>query len=143
VSNANIKIVQDAYAAFGRQDIESLLAMLTPDVSWGMVGREQDVPMAGIRQGRAGAAEFFRLLKETQDVTSFEPRKFMAAEDKVFCWGHVTWIMCRSRIVGENDFLHVFTIRDGKICSFRGHQDTGLLAEAYHAVPATKRAANG
>jgi hypothetical protein len=33
--------------------------------------------------------------------------------------------------------------RDGKVCAYRGYQDTGLLAEANHAAPAVKRAANG
>ncbi len=45
-------------------------------------------------------------------------------------------------VSGENDWVHVFTIRNGKISAFRGHQDTGLLAQAYHGAPASKRAAN-
>ena len=141
MSNANIKLVQDVYAAFGRRDIPAVLDALTPDVTWGLVGREKDVPMAGIRNGKAGAGEFFRLLTETQELTAFEPRKFAAADDTVFVAGRAAWIMCKSRVAGENEWVHVFTIRDGKISAFRGHQDTGLLAEAYHALPAAKRAA--
>ena len=143
MSNANIKLVQDVYAAFGRGDIPAVLGMLAPDVTWGMVGREQDVPMAGIRAGKAGAGEFFRLLKETQQITRFEPQKFSAAEDMVFVSGRAAWIMCRSGESGENEWLHVFTIRDGKVAEYRGYQDTAMLAQAYHAMPAAKRAANG
>lgn len=141
MTNANIKLVQDAYAAFGRKDIAAVLDLLTPDVSWGMVGRAHDVPMAGIKQGKAGAGEFFRLLKETQEITSFEPRTFAAAGETVFVAGHAKWVMCLSGVQGENDWVHVFTIRDGKVATYRGFQDTGLLAEAYHAVPAAKRSA--
>ena len=142
MSNANIKLVQDVYAAFGRRDIPTVLDALTPDVSWGMIGRAQDVPMAGIRQGKAGAGEFFKLLKETQEITRFEPQKYAATDDMVFCWGHSAWTMRRNGVSGENDWLHVFTIRDGKISVYRAYHDTGMLAEAYHAAPAVKRAAN-
>jgi len=141
MSSANIKLVQDVYAAFGRRDIPGVLDKLAPDVSWGMEGRPEDVPMAGIRSGKPGAGEFFRLLAETQDVTSFEPQRFVAGDDMVFVFGHIRWIMRRNGLAGGNDFLHVFTIRDGMVIAWRGHQDTGLLAEAYHRAPAAKRAA--
>ena len=142
MTNTNIKLVQEAYGAFGRGDIPAALDMMTPDMTWGMIGREKDVPMAGIRNGKAGAAEFFRLLKETQEIKSFEPQKFAAADDMVFVAGHTAWTMQRNGVSGESDWVHVFTIRDGKISAYRGHQDTGLLAEAYHAMPAAKRAVN-
>ena len=143
MSDANIKIVQDIYAAFGRRDIETVLAALAPDVSWGIVGRAEDVPFAGIRHHTAGAGEFFRLLAETQEISRFEPQKFMAAADTVFAWGRYDWTMRRSGVSGVSEWLHVFTIRDGKVVSWRGHQDTAMLAKAYHAAPAAKRAAAG
>ena len=140
MSDANIRLVQDMYAAFGRGDMPAVLDMLTPDVSCGMVGRASDVPMAGIRHGIAGAAEFFRLSHETQDLRSFEPRIFAAAGENVFVKGHSAWTMRRSGVSGENDWVHVFVIRNGKVAAFFGHQDTGLLAEAYHAATAEERA---
>ncbi len=141
MTDANVKFVQDVYGAFGRGDIPTVLDALAPDVSWGMVGRPEDFPPAGIRSGKAGAGEFFRLLKETQQITRFEPLTFSAVDDKVFVSGRAEWIMCQSGVVGENEWLHVFTIRDGKVTMYRGYQDTGTLAEAYHASPAAKRAA--
>lgn len=139
MSQANIQLVQSVYAAFGRGDIAAVLDALTTDVSWGMVGREQDVPMAGIRSGKAGAGQFFQLLRETQEITRFEPLKFAATEDMVFCWGRAEWTMCASGVAGANDWLHVMTVRDGKVCEWRGHQDTALLAQAFHATPARQR----
>ena len=141
MSHANIKIVQDAYAAFGRGDIPALLTLLADDVSWGMVGRPEDFPAAGIKQGKAGVAEFFRQLKDAQQITHFEPQRLLAADDTVVAIGHAGWIMNKSGITGENDWVHVFTFRDGKVATYRGHQDTGLLAAAYHAQPVTRRVA--
>jgi ketosteroid isomerase-like protein len=34
-SIANIKTVQEVYAAFGRRDIKAILALLSPEVEWG------------------------------------------------------------------------------------------------------------
>jgi ketosteroid isomerase-like protein len=141
-AEANVARVREGYAAFGRGDVAALLATMADDVTWGMVGRESDVPMAGIRAGKAGVGEFFRSLVETQQITNFETRQFVADGDTVVVLGHVDWIMNRNGVAGGNDFVHVFTIRDGQVVAYRAHQDTGLLAEAYHAAPAVKRAAN-
>lgn len=143
MSNANIKLVQDIYGAFGRGDIPSVLDALAPDVTWGMVGREEDIPMAGIRNGKAGAGEFFRLLKDTQEITHFEPQKFLAVEDRVLVWGRYEWTMRLSGVQGISEWLHVFTVRDGKVGAWRGHQDTAMLAAAYHAVRKVQLVSNG
>lgn len=137
MSDANIKLVQDIYAAFGRGDIPAVLERLAPDVTWGLVGSADDVPMAGIRNGRAGAGEFFRALKETQQITSFKPQTFAASGDTVFVAGHAAWVMNRSGVAGENDWVHVFTIRNGEVAAYRGHQDTALLARAFSATRAS------
>lgn len=142
MSSANTKIVQDLYAAFKRRDLPAVLDGLAPDVTWGMVGREQDVPMAGIRHGKAGAGDFFRIMGATVEVTAFEPLTFHAVDDKVFCSGRWSWIMRNNGCPGENEWLHVFTFRDGKVTHYRGYNDTAHLATAYRATP-VKQAANG
>ena len=143
MSKTNLELVQDVYAAFGRGDMQALMDALHPDVTWGMIGRPQDVPMAGIRNGKAGVGEFFKILHEVQQLRDFAPQKFVATDDTVCVIGHTKWTMNNNGVAGENDWVHVLTLKDGKIIKYRGHQDTGLLAEAYHAKPATKRAANG
>lgn len=140
MSDANIKLVQDAYSAFGRGDIQAVLDAFAGDVAIGIVGREQDMPLFGIRHGKAGAAEFFRLLDEAHEITMFEPQRFLAAEDMVFVWGRYSWTMRKSGVSSTSEWLHVLTIRDGKVGDWRGHNDTAMLAQAYHAAPVPKRA---
>lgn len=145
MSNDNIDVIKESYAAFKRRDLQAVLDKLSEDVTWGMMGRPEDVPMAGVRHGKAGAADFFRIMSETVDMTSFEPQTFLAAEDKVFVWGHWSWTMRSTGISGENEWLHVFTFKDGKCISWRGHNDTALLAAALRGEPqvATKKAMAG
>lgn len=143
MSNANIKLVQDAYAAFGRGDLPAILDMITPDATIGIVGRKQDAPFFGMHSGKAGFAEFFKLLDEAHAISKFEPQRFLAAEEKVFIWGHYAWTMRKSGVSDDTEWLHVITVRDGKISMWRGHNDTAMLAAAYHGAPAAKHATNG
>ena len=115
-------------------------------VDRGIVPRDMKNPAtrpAGIRNGKAGVMEFFKVLHEVQQLKDFTPQKFVATDDTVCVIGHTKWTMNNNGVSGENDWVHVITFKDGKIIKYRGHQDTGLLAEAYHAKPAQKRAANG
>ena len=132
MDNANVAHIKNVYAAFLRADLPAVLASLTPDVTWGMVGRPQDVPFAGVREGKAGAAEFFRLLDETQDLKNFEPREFVTSGDMVFCWGRYDWTMRDSGVSGSSDWLHVFTLKDGK-----GRPDLVLFENAAAVVDVT------
>ena len=51
MSAANIAHVQSLYAAFGRGDIATIIAGLTPDIDWQTVGRQTDFPALGARNG--------------------------------------------------------------------------------------------
>jgi ketosteroid isomerase-like protein len=139
---ANTETVQALYAAFKRRDIATVLDGLAPDATWGQLGREQDLPMSGLRHGPAGAAEFFRVMAGMVEITAFAPQRFLAAEDKVFAWGTWSWVMRNSGVAGENEWLHVFTFRDGKVAAWRGYNDTAQLALAWRApTTAGQRAA--
>jgi ketosteroid isomerase-like protein len=143
MSEANIKLVQDAYAAFGRGEIPGILDTMSPDVTIGIVGRLQDAPFFGSHSGRDGAAEFFRLLDEAHAISLFEPLRYLGAEDKVFVWGRYTWTMRKSGVSDTTEWLHEITLQDGKMTVWRGHNDTAMLAAAYHAAPASKPAVKG
>jgi ketosteroid isomerase-like protein len=130
-ANPNIALVQSLYAAFMRGDIETILSASTPDVTIGLDGRPSDVPMLGHHKGHAGMRDFFRILAETHDITSFSPQEFYADADKVFVAGHYTWVMKPSGLKGGSDWFHIWTIRNGKAAACRSLNDTALLAEAW------------
>jgi ketosteroid isomerase-like protein len=59
---AHIETVQKLYEAFGRGDIQGILAMLPENVEWEYGVNSTDVPWLQPRRGRAGAAQFFQSL---------------------------------------------------------------------------------
>jgi uncharacterized protein len=135
MSQANLKLVQDAYAAFGRGDVPAVIERMSDNVTIGIVGRREDAPFLGIRNGKAGAGEFFHDLLEAHEIHTFEPLRFLAAEDKVFIWGRYRWTMRKSGVSKESRWMHEITVQDGLMSEWQGHNDTAMLAEAYHQKP--------
>ena len=133
MSNANIAIVQNLYAAFGRGDIAAIIAGSNPDIDWQSVGRKTDYPAFGPRQGAAQVQEFFRIVAENEDFSDFSPREFYAADDKVFVLGSYSLKMKKTGKPVACEWVHVFTFRDGKVTRWREHTDTAQFADGYRA----------
>jgi uncharacterized protein len=65
-----------------------------------------------------------------EDLLVFEPREFISAGDKVTVLG---WERSQGRPGGkvfESEWVHLFTIRDGRVVRFWGMYDTQASAEA-------------
>ena len=87
----NTAVIQEAYAAFGRGDIQTLLSTLADDIVWmGVYGAGSHVPTAGERRGKAAVAEFFKQVAENVNFSRFEPKEFIATGDKVVALGYYT-----------------------------------------------------
>jgi ketosteroid isomerase-like protein len=128
----NVSVVQNAYAAFGRGDIPTLLGYMTDDIQWRpVIGTAKHVPFSGERKGKAAVGEFFKQVAESEDFQQFEPREFVAQGDKVVALGHyraVTKVTGRSF---DSDFVMVFTLRDGKVAAFQEFTDSAGINAAF------------
>ena len=130
MSDANIQIVQSIYACFGRGDIAGLMGHLDPDIHWEVVGQRSDYPLFGARHGHAGVQDFFETLAVTEEITAFSPREIHASADKVFAIGHAAYVMKRAGRPASSDWVHVFTIRDGRVTAWQEYLDTAQIAAA-------------
>ena len=68
----NVQIVKDAYAAFGRGDIQGLLVLLAADTEWITPG--EGLPFAGTHHGQAGVADFCQKISEMFEISFLETR---------------------------------------------------------------------
>jgi ketosteroid isomerase-like protein len=118
----NVEIVKRGYEAFGRGDIEGLLALFDENIDWTTPG-PPEVPFSGQRRGRAAVGEFFRLLADTLDFQRFEPKEFVAQGDTVIVLGEDTSTLKSTSTVLDFEFAHVFRVRDGKIVWFKEYGD--------------------
>lgn len=128
-----LAVVQDAYAAFGRGDVPAILAALAPDVSWDLVGEAGAYPTFGPQSGVEGALAFFQALGAHQDFSLFEPQIFHVAGDTVFVQGREAFTVKATGKSVATSWMHVFTIRDGKIAAFREFTDTAQIVAAARA----------
>lgn len=133
MNNANVTFVQSLYAAFGRGDIAAILDGLAPDVRWEMVGRSSDYQRLGLRNGRQGVQEFFQILGANEDFSEFQPMEFYTDGDKVFALGHLTAKYKKTGRTVNTDWVHIFTIRGGKVAAFKEFLDTAQFAQWHRA----------
>jgi len=128
---ANTQVVKDAYAAFGRGDIKSVIDALSDDIVWqGVKGAAKHVPMAGERRGKAAVGEFFNQVGAHITFSKFEPREFVAQGDKVVAIGHYTATTSAKKSF-DSDFAMVFTLRGGKVVLFQEYLDSGAINAAF------------
>jgi ketosteroid isomerase-like protein len=116
-------IVQQVYEAFGRGDVPAILSMIAADVDWEFVG-SAGLAYAGKRRNRAEVADFFAAISRTDQIHAFEPREFIEADTHVTVLG---WEKSTALDTGkdfETDWVHVFTVREGKVTRWRGFFNT-------------------
>jgi ketosteroid isomerase-like protein len=127
----NTKVVQEAYAAFGRGDVPGILATLADDIVWmGVYGAGSHVPTSGERRGKAAVEKFFGQVAANVNFSKFEPKEFVASGDKVVALGHYTATTPAKKSF-DADFAMVFTLRDGKVTRFQEFTDSAAVNAAY------------
>ncbi len=126
----NTQRVQALYAAFGQRDTAAILDKLTDDVVWDVPGPAL-IPYAGRRFGRDQVAQFFKGLTETTDLPVFDVRDYVAQGDTVVALGRYQGTAKPTGRGFASDFAMVFTLRNGKVASFREYLDDANLAGAF------------
>lgn len=132
----NTEIVQDAYGKFGSGDIAGLIEMLAADVDW-RVPEIEGSTFGGAWSGHEGVGKFFGALVADENITAFEPREFIADGDKVVVLGKSTASVHATGKTYETEWIHVFTVSDGKITGFHEFFDNSIgAAQAYRKTAA-------
>jgi uncharacterized protein len=131
MSQANVALVQSAYAAYARGDIPAVLGVLTPDVEWHSTGRPEDFPALGPRKGLAAVQDFFNTVGQHIQFSEFSPQDFYCDRDKVFVLGHYAMTVKKTGRKLASDWVHIFSFRGGRVAQFREFLDTAKLASAF------------
>ncbi len=127
----NIEFVKSLYAAFRRGDLETILASSAPNIGWISNADPALIPWGGERNGVAAVQEYFRELAAHVEFVSFTPREYFGGPDFVTVLGHVTGRLMPSGGHFDDEWAHMFKIRDGKVIEFREYLNTHALVQAY------------
>jgi uncharacterized protein len=125
----NLETIQSAYAAFGRGDIQALLALIDPQVEWENPG-PREVSWAGSFRGHDGVGTFFSALGTSVDFEAFEPQAFFAQGDRVVVLGTERARVKRTGKSFTNAWAHAFTLAGAKVVKFHEYGDSAAVAEA-------------
>ena len=131
----NLAVVRSVYAAFGRGDLEGLLARLDPQVIWRTPG-PPDLPTAGLHRGVAEVRDFFGVLLNAFDIQDFRPAEFLAQGDIVVVLGTSREGPKGTGRMVDFRWVHVFTIRNGKIVECEEPADVSALVEEFRRAHA-------
>ena len=122
-------IVRRFYAALAQGDSAAAFALLDPAVEW--TEAERSPYYAGTVSGAVAivATVFAPIMRDFDDFAS-TPSDFVSQDDRTVSFGFYTG---RVRNGGANlkaSFVHVWTVRAGRIVRFAQHTDTAAWAEA-------------
>lgn len=132
MSQENADLVRQGFEAFGRGDIEAVLAVYSDDIVWeSVVGAGPHVPTAGTRRGKAAVREFFQILAESLDFESFQVQELIAQGDKVVALGSYAAIPRSTGRRVASDWVMIFTLANGRVVSFREFADSAAINAAY------------
>ena len=126
----NVQIVQDAYNKFGAGDIAGLLANCSEDINW-KTPEIENATFSGERRGHAEVGEFFAELDAEEEFSNFEPLEFIAQGDRVVVLGKLAVTVRETGKSYESDWVHIFTVKDGKITDFLEFFDNAAANRAY------------
>ena len=126
---ANIKAIQDIYAAFGRGDVPYIIDQLTEDVTW-RTHFDPVVPWGGDYSGKAKVPKFFDAIFSAVEVSAFEPQEWVAQGDTVVSLGRFGG---KSRNLGKafnTRWVFIWKLRGGKVTSYEQFHET-TIADAF------------
>lgn len=141
----HVTIISDLYAAFGRGDLEAMLAPLAADVSWDadwadLFSQRAGIGVAAPRHGVDGAREFFALLG-TFTVHDFQVLDLMASENQVVAQIAIELTYPSGGRVRDEE-LHLWRFdHDHKIAALRHYVDTAKHIAAWNGDDTTRRPA--
>jgi uncharacterized protein len=117
----NVKALERHYEAFNRRDLEGLLEPFDPDV---VFVEEPDVrPDAGTHSGIDGMRTFFSAMFEGASDVGADPLEWIEHEDKVIVPIRLHGRFRHTGIEGEAQFVHVWTVRNGRITRLHLYTD--------------------
>jgi len=129
MSDPKIKIIEGIYEAFGRGDVDAILAVVTDDVNWASEPDSTIAPWHGIHKGKGELPSFFAEIGKNLDVLEFTQLSYTSNDTDVMV---VSRFATRAKSTGKTgamDLHHWWRFEGDKVAFYRGTEDTALTKE--------------
>ena len=127
MSQENVEIVRAGFEALNTGGIEAVLPLYASDVEWW--DREDD-PGASVHRGHDGVRGMMSELTASISGLRVTPQDFVDAGDYVVVPVRVAGRGRASGAAFEEDEVHVFRLRDGKIVELREYRNNDEAVKA-------------
>jgi ketosteroid isomerase-like protein len=131
---ANAQLIQSLYDAFARGDAATVLGGLDPKVVWNEAENIEYADRNPYVGPQAVAEGVFGRLMAEWDGFSVTPQQFVSEGDVVVVTGRYRARHKASRTPIDAQFVHVWTLRAGKVVTFQQYADTLQFARAIHGA---------
>lgn len=123
-TDPKIEAVQRLYAAYGRGDVDAVLAELADDVDWAAEAAGTGVPWWGAFRGKADVPRFFAAIGGNVSVSEFDVVSLTANATDVVATVHWTFAVNATGKTASMFMQHWFRFDGARIGFFRGSEDT-------------------
>jgi uncharacterized protein len=127
VSEQNIELMKRAYAALQRGDMETVLAMLDPEVE---MRDRPEVPDPQTYRGHEGALAAMQASFDTFGTFELVPERFLDGDDHIVVVLRMTATGRTSGAQVEDRIAHLWKIEDGRAVRLRVFSDPDEAIEA-------------
>jgi uncharacterized protein len=136
MTDSNTQLIVSIYEAFGRGDVQQIVSRVRPDARWDFNVTTSDVPWHVPVTGPAEVPRFLAAFVGNVALEAFEPRQFIAAGDEVIAHIRIAYTVKRTGHRVDQEQLHWWTIRDGKVQRLRHFEDTSQVVTAWRTADA-------
>jgi ketosteroid isomerase-like protein len=123
----NVDVVQGAWDAFGRGDIDAVLEAIAPSAETRL---PESLPWGGTYAGPDGFRDFLTKLRDSWDQFSATPQKVLGADDNHVVVLAKTKGRTKAGATIEGKTIWIYQLRDGRIADAESFGDTAQLLEA-------------
>ncbi|MFN7924737.1 MAG: nuclear transport factor 2 family protein [Bryobacteraceae bacterium] len=114
MSETNVQVIRDVYAAFNRGDITAVMSLIDPNGSLVFEG-PASVPWTGTYNGADGWGMFFQAVGMSLEGTTVEMEPFAAQGDRVVAAGRYRGKVKATGKAIDSPLVHLWTLSGGKI----------------------------
>ena len=127
----NTEVVQSIYKGFESGDMAAILNVMSEEIVWLHPGKAEQIPFAGRFEGKEGVQRFFDIAFSSIDVLDQQVFSFEGSGEKILVLGFEHMRVKATGKEYQSNWIHMYTVTDGKVVAFEEFIDTAALVSAF------------